>query len=428
MSYFYVAPTCFDSRQNGSERGVDCGGGCQLVCAFDVMAPTVEWARSFRVTEGQYNAVAYVENNNGSIATPALNYTFKLFDEQGLITERQGTTALPANNTYPIFEGGIQTGNRVPRQTILELDPVREWYPSIRGRETFITNTFDLQGEGTTPRLDVEMSNQSFDDINDIEIVATIFDRSGNALTSSQTYVDRFGARTTESLTFTWPEPIAGTLRSCDVATDVVLAIDLSGSMNNDNDNPPEPLTTVLAAARGFVGRLQPDDQVGLVTFATEAAIPQLLTRDSAAAATLVSELAIDPVEETGSTNTGDALVKMREVLSASAANPDARKLAILLTDGLATAPDEEPEAYALEAAAALKRTGAQVYSIGIGEQVNQEFVRALASNADTAFFAITAQQIDAIYRTITSRVCEDGPARIDIVPVTGDIFNLDTR
>ena len=97
--YIYQAPTCFDFTQNGTEIGVDCGGGCTRICAFTVKPPSVLWAKSFEVIKGQYNAVGYVENKNIGAGTPAIGYTFKLFDETGLITERTGTTVLPPDST-----------------------------------------------------------------------------------------------------------------------------------------------------------------------------------------------------------------------------------------------------------------------------------------------------------------------------------------
>ena len=70
---------------------------------------------------------------------------------------------------------------------------------------------------------------------------------------------------------FTWPRPIAKTLRSCDVPTDIVVAVDLSGSMNNDGGTPPQPISGAIAAARDFALRLAPDDQASVVTFASGA-------------------------------------------------------------------------------------------------------------------------------------------------------------
>jgi Mg-chelatase subunit ChlD len=252
-------------------------------------------------------------------------------------------------------------------------------------------------------------------------VVATIFDASGNALTASQTVVDDFIPRSEANVVFTWPEPIAKTVRSCEVPTDVVIAIDLSGSMNNDQADPPQPITAVKNAAQQFTARLQQRDQAALITFATDAVIAEPLARP-AAVGSRITTLSIDPEEEQGSTNTGDAFVRAAELFASAAKNPDARRVMVVLTDGLATAPDEEPEEYAIARAEALRNAGVEVYAIGLGQEVNMEFVRAVASPG-AAYQALNRDQVDRIYQDITGAICEDGAAVIDIVPKTNANF-----
>jgi len=423
MGIFYVPPSCFDGSFNGDERGVDCGGSCTRICAFDVATPTVKWVRSFAVTSSQYNAVAYVENTNQTAASPAVPYTLSLYDAEGLIAERTGTTILPPDSVYPIFEARIQTNGRVPTQTFLELGEVEMWVPATAGREQFTVNSRTLTGADSTPRLEANITNNALTPAENVEVVATIFDARGNALTASRTFIDLFAARGTETAVFTWPEPIAKTVRSCEVPTDVVLAIDLSGSMNNDGGEPPQPISSVLAAAQSFASRLRSQDQAALVTFATDAMLVSPLSNNLTALAGTISALSIDPEEERGSTNTGDALMKTAEELASVRHNEAARKVAVLLTDGLATAPDEEPEAYAVTAAAALKAAGVNVFTIGLGNDVNMDFVRQLASTESQAYAALSAGQIDGIYKRITADICEDGAAVIEIIPKTTASF-----
>lgn len=421
--YFHEPANCFDGRQNGAEAGVDCGGSCVRICAFQVAEPTIRWVQSFRVRDGQYNAVAYIENTNREAATPELPYTFSLYDDQGLITETDGTTILPPDSVYPIFAGPIRTDGREPTKTFIELGDAQMWIPASSGRNQFTVVDRSLSGADARPRLDAAVINNALTPAEDVEVVATIFDARGNALTSSRTFVEYFEPQTEQDIVFTWPEPIAKTLRSCEVPTDVVMAIDLSGSMNNDQAEPPEPITSVVEAAEAFASRLKERDQASVVTFATEAVINTTLTNNISSVANTISSLSIDPEEETGSTNTGDAFVRALEELESPRHNPDARKVMVILTDGLATAPDEEPEEYAKEMAQALKDSGVEVYAIGLGQEVNMEFVNEVASGRNYAFQALSRNQVDRIYQDITGAICEDGPAVIDIIPKTGASF-----
>lgn len=419
VSWFYAPPSCSDGRQNGDERGVDCGGACDRVCALDTVEPVVAWSRAFRIAEGRYNAVAYVENRNGMFGTADLSYTFLFYDEGGaLIAERTGVTTLPPDGVYPIFAGPIQTDRAIAR-AFIELETITEWEVMEAGREQFEVRDRTLQSADASPRLSARIYNTSLEDAEDVEIVATIFDARGNALTSSQSTVPLFAGREERTVVFTWPEPIAKTVRSCEVPSDVILAIDLSGSMNDDGGTPPEPITSVLDAATAFVGRLRAGDQVGLVTYATTAEQPRGLAGISDEIGAAIRALRITPAAETGATNIGDALRLAGAELNSIRHDENARKVVVVLTDGRANAPGEDPEAYAIEAARTLHGEDVEVFAIGLGTNVNEEFLAAIASSEERRYLAADAANLDAIYRSISTALCEEGAAVIDIVAKT---------
>ena len=421
---FHQAPTCFDGKQNAGELGVDCGGGCVRICAFSVEQPVVKWSRSFRVTPGLYNAVAYVENLNREAASREVRYTFSLFDEAGLIISRQGMTILPPDGLYPIFEGQLETGRRVPTRTFIELEPVELWQPSTVGRELFTVVDRSLSDADTRPSLRSLFRNNGLEEVKEVEVVATIFDSGGTALAASRTFVDNFAPRTDTEIFFTWPEPIATTVRSCEVPTDVALVIDLSGSMSSDQEIPAEPLTSVKTAAASFVSRLGNQDQAAVVSFATDGKLETPLG-NGLTAATTISRLAIGSREERAYTNTGRGIEVATEELLSLRHNNNARKVMVLLTDGLATAPgtNEEAEAFALEKVALAKSTDIDIYTIGLGMQVKMEFVQAVATAPEYAYQALTSSDVDRIYSEITSSLCEEGVAVIDIVPKSATGF-----
>lgn len=417
-------PTCFDGTQNGDERGVDCGGGCRLVCPFDVQEPTVKWSRSFKVTQGSYNAVAYIENRNLFEGTRSLRYTFKLFDASGsLIAERSGITSLPPDSVYPVFEGRIMTGDAVPARTVLTFDPITRWERLSDDRTVFAVKNRALARVDSTPRLDALLANTSLVDHRDVEIVATIFDAAGTALTASRTVVPLFEARTEQRVVFTWPEPIAKTLRSCEVPTDVIMAIDLSGSMDNDGGVPPEPITSVLRAADSFISRLGIRDQIGLSTFATKGQLAQQLSMDKTAVARAVGALRIDPREQTGGTNAGEALAAAAAELQSHRHSNDARKVIVLFTDGKTNEPEPHAEEYALAEARKAKDDDVIIFTIGLGTDINQAFLEAVASDVSHRYVAADTRSLDTIYRSVSTAICEQGPAVIEIVPkVIGDL------
>jgi len=421
---FYQPASCFDGVLNGNEIDIDAGGSCVRIAASTVSQPNIVWAESFEITPGQYNAAAYIENRNSIAATPELRYTFTLYNNDTVITERSGTTVLPPNSSYPIFEGRIFTDGQEVTNTTLTLEAPALWLPASVGSEQFRTTDIDLQNVDTRPSLDVTIENTALTSAEEVEVVATIFNDVGRAVTASETFIESFDPRSRQDIQFTWPNSIAKTVRSCSIPTSVILGIDLSGSMNNDQAAPPQPITDALSAASSFVGNLNPEDRVGVVTFATDAAIVQTLTNDQVSASSIIDSLTIAAASETGFTNTAAALQAAALELGSERHSTDARRALVLLTDGLPTAAGNiDAVLQAQTAARALAESGADVYVIGLGQQVDQTFVRSIASDSGNAYLAPSRSDLATIYGQITASLCEVGPTKIEVIAKTKTNF-----
>ena len=445
FGFFYTPAQCFDGVKNGTETGVDCGGSCRRICAVDVFPPQVVWAESFEVTPGQYNAVAYIENRNQAAATPELAYTIRLKDGNGVIAERSGKTILPPGSTYPIFEGKVLTKDkRKPTKTEIELSPAVLWVPASIGRTQFKTTNIALTGADSRPKLSAQLENTDIVAAKEVEVVATIFNSLGKPVTASQTLVDDIPGQSRKDIVFTWPQPIAKTVRSCEVPSDVMIVLDRSGSMAADGGTPPEPLESAKKAAQAFVGLLQPRDTFGYLSYATTPSSPleQLLTGDAAAIRASIANTKMG-TNGTQYTNMGEAFKTALAELTSARHRDDARKVIVFLTDGDVTRPvnpqtgkaDREYAArYAREAADAAKAAGVVVYTIGFGDFLtapgqevarDTDLIRGLASDPANYYEAPTVADLEAVYKKIATSICEVGPARIEIIPKTSTGFEL---
>ncbi|MCB9810575.1 MAG: VWA domain-containing protein [Candidatus Nomurabacteria bacterium] len=443
FGYFYTPASCFDGILNGNEAGVDCGGGCTLICEFAVEPPQVVWAESFKIRDGQYNSVAYIENKNAEAGSPALTYTFRLFDGEDLIAERSGTTVLPPNSVYPVFEGRMETlDDRSPTRTTIEINPTKMWLPAAIGRNQFRTLDWDLLSTDSRPRLNVRLENTELTEARDVEVVATIFNQAGNPITASQSFIDKFDPRSTQDIVFTWPIPIAKTVRSCEVPSDIMLILDRSGSMAADGGDPPEPLESAKQAAKSFVKLVHKQDTMGYLSYATTPSNPieQTLTPDIEAVVNAIqsTKMGEDGVQYT---NMGDAFAVALSELTGVRHRDNARKVIIFLTDGDVTRPvnpetglaDREYAAtYALDMAKKAKDSDVTIYTIGFGDffggandsiERDVTLIKDLASDPNMYFEAPTIRQLEAVYKEIAIHICEVGPARIDIIPKTDTNF-----
>lgn len=210
--FLTVEPTCFDGKQNGEERGVDCGGICEIMCMNDVRNIVVRWAQAAPVTEDVYNVVAYLDNQNVSSGIQKLWYEFKVYNDKNiLIAERRGETFIGPNQRTAILEPRIAVGNQVPVLTNFEILKQSPWQKTEDrfAKQVLLVERKELTQETTNPRLAASLRNTQSFGLRDIEVVALVYDIAGNVIASSETFVDRINQGELREVVFTWPRPLS---------------------------------------------------------------------------------------------------------------------------------------------------------------------------------------------------------------------------
>lgn len=140
------------------------------------------------------------------------------------------------------------------------------------------------------------------------------------------------------------------------LGTDIILAMDISGSMSA-TDFKPNRFVAAKDVATAFVNS-RPNDNMGLVVFAGESLSLMPLTNDRAA---LINAIAnIDMGDLNDGTAIGDGLTSAINRISQGKAKS---KSIILLTDGSNNAGDVPP----VTAAQIAKQKGIKIYTIGVG-------------------------------------------------------------
>jgi len=216
--FLYEKPTCFDGIQNQGELGIDKGGPCLLLHKSQVQNIAILWARSFEVVPGIYNAVSQIDNPNFSAGAVDVPYSFKLFDSSNLlIAERKGKTYISPNKLIPVFEGTISTGNRVPTRTFFELLEEPNWIRVDNPIEGLNVENWSLSNRDTAPRIDAKIENKSFEDIYNIEVVATVFNSSGVAIAASRTIIEVLSKQSSYEVTFTWPQKFSDSVSRVEI-------------------------------------------------------------------------------------------------------------------------------------------------------------------------------------------------------------------
>lgn len=207
----FKKPTCTDGKQNGEETGVDCGGACSLMCKQSVKEPVVLWSRAFPVTGNIYNLVAYVENQNKNSGVENANYEFRVYDTKNrLIGRKEGSTFIPPNKQFAVFESRFNPGEAVVKSVTFEfIDPLvwikRE--PTVNNLEIFVDNV--VMGEDRkSPSLSARVKNESIYDLASFEVIAILYDVDRNAINASKTIKDGLKSGSDVTAFFTWPKEL----------------------------------------------------------------------------------------------------------------------------------------------------------------------------------------------------------------------------
>jgi hypothetical protein len=204
-------PTCTDGIQNGNETGIDCGGSCPSACLSQVDAVSVLWARAFEVVPGRYNAVAYIVNHNQTDAAEEVSYSFRFADANNVyIGKRDGVTFIPPSGNFAIFEPAIDVGNSIPVLTTFKFNEVPNWQqvsPEEINQLKVLVSNINLTNETTSPELSATITNNSLFTIPSINVVAILYDKLGNAVSASSTYLSQLNPLTSTGVNYTWPQP-----------------------------------------------------------------------------------------------------------------------------------------------------------------------------------------------------------------------------
>ncbi|MBU1046709.1 hypothetical protein KKH36_02960 [Patescibacteria group bacterium] len=206
-SIFYTAPTCTDGKLNQGEEGIDCGGPCEIICSFKTIDPIIKWSRAVETTEGIFGAVALIENANTYAEADKVPYVFKLYDKEGLlINEKRGEVYILNNSIFPIFEGNLKVGNRIPTRATFEFLKKPQWVETKELNAPVTLSNIQYVERNNSPRVSATIKNNSVKDIKKVELIVLLYDIENNLVNSSKTTLDVLKKDSSEIVIFTWPD------------------------------------------------------------------------------------------------------------------------------------------------------------------------------------------------------------------------------
>jgi len=203
--YFNQKETCFDGLKNQNEVNVDCGGVCAKVCTEEVKDLLVQYERFFLAAPQTYSLLASVENLNQGIYAKEMRYVFKTYDRDGVtLDERYAKSYVAPNTTFPITEYGVYLGERIPTKTTISfLGPI-DWQRGSFDEPQISVINIRLNGENEKPSAEASIKNNEVYEIRNIKVIVVVYDVLNNVIGTSSTLVERLGAKSSQSISFTW--------------------------------------------------------------------------------------------------------------------------------------------------------------------------------------------------------------------------------
>lgn len=211
------------------------------------------------------------------------------------------------------------------------------------------------------------------------------------------------------------PQQVDTTSRVKSQGIDIMIALDVSGSMRmaDFSDDGRSRLEIAKDEAIHFV-RKRHNDAIGMTIFGRDAASRCPLTHDKKMVESLISTLDFDQVDSRGTVLARGILVALNRLRVSTARS----KIVVVLTDGSPEGPD-------LDIATAIsvaKEMGVKIYTIGIGEDhpvqvgffdvlpgVNTELLQRIArETGGQSYLARNKKDMRTIYDTIDTLETSD--------------------
>lgn len=193
-------------------------------------------------------------------------------------------------------------------------------------------------------------------------------------------------------------------------AADIVLVVDVSGSMGGPNE------MAAADAVRAFVADIDlARHRIGLVTFSSTAKLLHPLSSDPAVVRDVPRSYGSG-----GGTNIAAALTTADEHLS-EAARPGARQVIVLFSDGGSDANQ------AMAAAMAARRRGVRIFTIGV-QGADSALLLRIAGRPEQHYGDLRPEDLPALYRQLATLIASGAGAAVlddtlspdvDLVPAT---------
>ena len=187
--FFSATSSCFDNRQNGTETGVDCGGGC-ISCEIKNLSPLSLLPATLFSADRVFSASAELQNLNLNYGAKTFDYEVNFYDASGKVLETRGNKSfIYAGETKNLIEAGVRITNGIPARAEIKLEEKSIVWEKA---ENFSSPKYDLKDsaaelENGQAVVSGNITNPNNFIISKIIINAFLIDKSGVKIGASKT-------------------------------------------------------------------------------------------------------------------------------------------------------------------------------------------------------------------------------------------------
>lgn len=200
----FPTPTCTDTKQNGYETGIDCGGACALRCTTEVQVERVVWAQALPTGPSTYDLVALVANKNIDTASENVSYRFTVYNTSGeVLLVATGTALTQLDSEFPVIIQNV-TLPEEPKNVIATLI-TGKYYKVTNTTLTPLTRTTNIRYEKTdVSRVYATVANATREPFSNLPVRVLLFDIEGNAYAAGETVIPYLDKESSKMVSFTW--------------------------------------------------------------------------------------------------------------------------------------------------------------------------------------------------------------------------------
>ena len=317
-------------------------------------------------------------------------------DRDGILDGDEIFTTSKSNNTGITVQ--VTGKGNIASETIIDEntpDAAESNIPGLVSNIIYLDSAADIE----SAELHVPITQEMIDKVGDINLLKVIFidEKSQEiifpepqGISQDFTYLwvkldhfSSYGVVNQATFNTAFDQEFYGSTRTGNGGLDLVLAIDSSGSMGwNDPSN-----LRITAGKTLISGLTNGLDRASVIDFDSSSTLLQSLTLDLNAASN-----SLDQIDSSGGTNIGNAISDaINEITSNSSENSP---LVILLTDG-----DGD---YSNSLTADAKNSGIRIYTVGLGDYVNETLLTNIASGTEGVYYQVSsADQLLALFENL---------------------------